>query len=485
MDEIESTKDVLIPSKPMERIIGQDAAVAKVILAVKQRRHLLVVGPPGIGKSMLAKTLADQIPRPNEQVNIIHSPKDPHRPYVEILNRKALEKEKESLSNGCGRIVSSREVPGFVTERLGFRCSMCGVLSSAKEETCPSCGTNKYRRTLQDRKKSPFGDVITEIFEFCVGEPESEIQTTQTNKEGEEELVVYQRLSDGNIRILNQQDMLSLQKRQDRRRKNVLIPLNRKTFIHATGASETELLGDVRHDPYGGHPDIGTPAYLRVVQGAIHEAHEGVLFIDELPHLEHLQNFILTAMQDKVFPIVGRNPQSAGASVKVVDVPCDFLFVGACNIRDIEKILPPLRSRILGNGYEILLETTMPDTPENRKRIYQFVAQEIESDGRIPHATSDAVKEIIEEAVKRANDVDNVRNALTLRLRDLGGVVRVGGDFAIHEGSEFIEREHIKRSVVESRAIEHQLRDRYGSLWKAYEKDDVVGMKGDDSQGYR
>ena len=92
------------------------------------------------------------------------------------------------------------------------------------------------------------------------------------------------------------------------------VPLERTPFVLATGASETELLGDVRHDPYGGHPQLGTDPFDRIVPGAMHEAHEGVLFIDELPNLGHLQRFILTAMQEKRFPISGRNPQSAGAS---------------------------------------------------------------------------------------------------------------------------------------------------------------------------
>ena len=32
---------------------------------------------------------------------------------------------------------------------------------------------------------------------------------------------------------------------------------NGDALVIATGASETELLGDVKHDPYGGHASIG------------------------------------------------------------------------------------------------------------------------------------------------------------------------------------------------------------------------------------
>ncbi|MCX6695249.1 MAG: AAA family ATPase, partial [Candidatus Altiarchaeota archaeon] len=222
------------------------------------------------------------------------------------------------------------------------------------------------------------------------------------------------------------------------------------------------------------HPEIGTPAYLRVVPGAIHEAHEGVLFIDELPHLDHLQNFILTAMQERKFPITGRNPQSGGASIKVEDVPCDFLFVGACNIKDVQGILPPLRSRILGNGYEVLLEVTMEDNEVNQAHMAQFVAQEITKDAKIPHATKEALLDVIAEARKRAKVVDDARNSLTLRLRDLGGVVRLAGDLAVEEGAKLIERKHIKEAVNEAKPIEYQLQEKYGSVWKGIEKDQIV-----------
>ena len=194
------------------------------------------------------------------------------------------------------------------------------------------------------------------------------------------------------IRVL---DQTALEKRRELEKvspRKVLVPLDRNPFVLATGSSETELTGDVRHDPYGGHPQLGTQPYERVIPGAIHEAHEGVLFLDELPHLGHIQRYILTAMQEKKFPISGRNPQSAGASVKVVDVPCDFIFVGACNIQDLEQVLSPLRSRISGNGYEVLVNTTMEDNDMNRARLAQFIAQEITVDGRIPQATRAAVR---------------------------------------------------------------------------------------------
>jgi ATP-dependent Lon protease len=493
MDEIEAietTRDVKIPKNPLERIIGQERAVEKIKIAIKQRRHLLLVGPPGIGKSMLAQALALQLPPPKEEIRVVNNPANPERPLVEVVVKEVIRREeKEKEENGSeGELVTPKDVPTFVAEQLGFRCPSCGVLSSPNENICPTCGTNKFPASKFSRRLSPFSDIITEVFETSSIGPEMEVAALRVEKDGKENILIYKRVGN-RIRIFDQKLLEKRGMEEGKRKKEmkVLIPLRRVPFVQASGASETELLGDVRHDPYGSHPEIGTPPYLRVIPGAIHEAHEGVLFIDELPHMAHLQNFILTAMQEKKFSIVGRNPHSAGASVKVVGVPCDFLFVGACNIRDINKILPPLRSRILGNGYEILLDTTMPDNEKNRLKLIQFIAQEIKIDSRIPHAERGAIEEVIKEAKRRAFSIDNIKSALTLRLRDLGGLIRLAGDIAILEGSEFITREHVRKSIVECKPIEHQIKERYGSMWKGVEREEVgfgVDDEEDEYKGY-
>ncbi len=470
LKDIETTKDILIPKDPLERVIGHENVIEFVKIAAKQRRNLLLVGPPGIGKSLMAQAISFHLGEPNEEITVVHNPEIPERPFVEVKTRKEMENDKKNLQKAEGDIVNPADVPEAVAERLGFRCVHCGSYNNAYQSICPKCGGDKYSHINARRKH--LGDLLG-MFEMnndSINMPHERVTTTRMQKE-REEVVIYERVDGEHIKILDQHALEKRREIVDEQPKNVVIPLDRKLFIQATGASETELLGDVRHDPYGGHPDLGTQPYERVVPGAIHEAHEGVLFIDEIIHIANLQRYILSAMQDKVFPIVGRNPQSAGSSVKVQNVPCDFIFVGACNIRDIKYILPPLRSRIQGEGYEILMKTTMPDTEENQAKIAQFVAQEIKMDGKIPHATRSAVNMVVEEARSRGRIIDDQKSALTLRLRDLGGMVRMAGDLAVMDGSELIEDKHMLFAVNHAKSIEDQIIKRYKSFENAIQKD--------------
>ena len=260
----------------------------------------------------------------------------------------------------------------------------------------------------------------------------------------------------------------------------VIVPIDRKPFILATGASETELIGDVRHDPYGGHPQLGTLPYERVIAGSVHEAHEGVLFIDEISHLGNLQRFILTAMQERHFPITGRNPQSAGASVRVDNVPADFILVAACNINDLQYILSPLRSRIVGSGYEILMEVTMPDNPANRMKYLQFIAQEIIMDGKIPQMSIEAANLIVEEGKRRAAEIDKKENALTLRLRELGGLVRAAGDIAVGDERDLIEKNDVLEALKTYLPVEEKIKKYYGNMGAALSSENTLSQKGEE-----
>ena len=429
-----STAGIKIPANPFERIIGQDEAVRIARIAPKQRRHLLLVGPPGTGKSLIAQAIASLLPKPRQEILVVHNPERPERPMIEVREGTTKENAQVALH---GKEIRPEDVPTQIAERLGIRCRRCGTLLRTAGTACATC----YAPPNNDSKKK--------------------IGTISDDSKGD---LYYSIDGNGSIMIQTGTDIKQEEESEKKSKRKVLLSLDRKTFIQASGASETELLGDVAHDPLGGS---GTPPYMRVLPGAIHEAHEGVLFIDELSTLGNLQRHLLTAMQDKVFPIAGRNATSSGASVRVDSVPCDFIFVGASNMNDIQNILPALRSRITGDGYEVLMNSYMPDNKKNREKLTQFIAQEIVRDGRIPHADLEAVDAMIAHAKNIAKEVDGASNSLTLRLRNLAGVIKLSGDIASSEDNKLISMEEVLSAIESSRSLEEKIEERYGSPWKA------------------
>lgn len=244
-------------------------------------------------------------------------------------------------------------------------------------------------------------------------------------------------------------------------------------FVDSTGTHSGALLGDVRHDPYqsGG---LGTPAHQRIEAGDIHRAHRGVLYIDEINTLRmESQQALLTALQEKKAAITGQSERSSGALTKSEPVPCDFVLVCAGNLDAMQGMHPALRSRIRGYGYEVYMRSTMTDTDEHRLAVVRLVAQEVKKDGNIPQFDKYAVGEVIKEAQRRSGR----KGKLTLRFRELGGLIRVAGDVAVARNSRVVSRDDVLSAVVSARSLEQQIADRQVENSKSYQLFDTEGAR--------
>ena len=404
----ESTEDVPIPDRLVDQVIGQEAGSVVIKKAAEQRRHMLMIGDPGTGKSMLARSMSDLLPKDAlEDLLVYPNEDDENEPRVRSVpagrGDRIVKLQKESMRTQRER---SQKMLLIAFAAVGFLLLIA---------------------TLQS------GDIITLLFGgflLMFGY-----------------MFIRGRLSSGD----------------ESRIPKVLVKHENTSappFVDATATLSGSLLGDVRHDPFqsGG---METPAHDRVEPGAIHRAHKGVLYIDEvnLLRLEE-QQALLTAMQERAFPISGRSERSSGALTKTEPVPCDFILIAAGNLDAIQGMHPALRSRIRGYGYEVYVNSEMPDTARNRRRLIRFIAQEVRRDmgtsREIPHFEKGAVAIILREAQRRAGR----RGKLSLRLRELGGLVRIAGDIAMEEGAPLTTAAHVLGARKIAKPLEQQVADR-------------------------
>ena len=402
--DFKDTSSITVPENLIDQVIGQDEAVEVIKKAASQRRHVMLIGSPGTGKSMLGKAMSELLPVEELQDVLVYAnPEDNNTPRIrvvpagrgkQIVDAQKMEARKKVQTRNMFLmlIVMALIVYSYYTGQLLF-----GVIAAA---------------------------LIFLSLRYMLPK---------------EDAMVPKLLVDNNSK-------------------------KKAPYVDATGAHAGALLGDVRHDPFqsGG---LETPSHERVECGSIHKAHRGVLFIDEVNTLRpESQQSLLTALQEGEYPITGQSERSSGALVRTEPVPCNFVMIAAGNLDAVQGMHPALRSRIKGYGYEVYMRDSMDDTLENRNKLIRFVAQEIVRDGKIPHFTRDAVAEIMREAKRRSGR----KGHLTLMLRDLGGLIRVSGDVARSNGASLTETDHVMQAKKMARSVEQQLADRYMEKRKDY-----------------
>lgn len=411
--ELETSSQIEVPPKLIDQVIGQEHGVEVIKKAAIQRRHVMMIGSPGTGKSMLAKAMAELLPKEELQDILVYpNSEDSNNPMIRVVPA------------GRGKqIVNAHKAEA--KRRLQMRNTLLMLLL---------LGIIGYSFLTYQWLMG----IIAAAFVFMA------LRYTTPR----EELMVPKLL------VTNDSNMTA-------------------PFVDGTGSHAGALLGDVRHDPFqsGG---LETPAHDRVEAGAIHRAHKGVLFIDEINTLTpHSQQNLLTALQEGEFPITGQSERSSGAMVRTEPVPCKFIMISAGNLDAIQGMHPALRSRIRGYGYELYMRETMEDTVENRRKFIRFIAQEVKNDGKIPHFDRSAIEELIREGRRRSNR----KGHLSLKLRDIGGLIRVAGDIARQQGSSITTASHVLAAKAMARSIEEQVSDDYIKRSRDYDITVVDGTR--------
>ena len=259
--DFKTTEDVPIPERLVDQVIGQEAGSVVIRKAAEQRRHMMMIGDPGTGKSMLARSMTELLPQDKlEDILCYPNDDDENEPRV------------RTVPAGRGdRIVKSQKEAVRIQREKSQKMLMIGFVAIAFLLAVVAIQSGDILTLLFGMLLLMFGYMF--LRSRMGGADEARIPKVLVKHQGQDP----------------------------------------PPFVDATGTLSGSLLGDVRHDPFqsGG---METPAHERVEPGAIHRAHGGVLYIDEINLLRlEEQQALLTAMQERAFPISGRSERSSGA----------------------------------------------------------------------------------------------------------------------------------------------------------------------------
>jgi len=383
--KFKTTADIPEPSpRLIDQIIGQDEALEIVLSAIKNKRHALLLGDPGVGKSMMVKAVGDLVEKSTADFSpytLLAKPnfRNSEKPIVESIEGEYKEQIEPIKTNMI------KEPPSFIT--LIIFMLIFTIITSYITRAMPDV---KLLGVVAITSIVAFALAFVIIFMTVFGAAKGQMA--------------------GGVNPLDLKPV-------------VLYECKKRPLIRASAYNTTKLLGDIKHCPLGGKPPLGTPPHKRIILGAIHEAHKGVLYVDEIKTMPlEVQDYILSALQDKKLPISGRNPNSSGATVETNEIPCDFTLIMSGNMDDVNNLRAPLLDRV---DYKIILKNKIDNNQENRDMLLQFITQEIRNNNLNP-MSYEACCEIVKLAQRLAGSKDK----LTLRLRLLSNIIKMASDIA-------------------------------------------------------
>jgi len=469
----EDTSQITVPDDPIERVIFQDRAKKAIRKIAQNRGHILMVGRPGTGKSMLADMFNDVLDR---------SLGDYLRPKESIVAYPGKDKN---------HIRFAYEDPEKIDDVIS---QINGSIESAKSSVDEFSLSDQIKSIKRVRKALLWLTVISVVAGIFF--PAAFIATgitgmgaifmfMQENNHKTQEKI--QREAHGNKQnaVKHLTDMVPVVLYDPRKDKDLMARISEP--------DARNMKGGFRHDPYQSG-NLYTPAHNRAYLGA--HAKSPIIYIDELKTLVKVgyMSDLLEIMQNREFVLEGgRNTGSGSADRSENHLKAENIIVACCNHDTLgylqEEGDGAFLSRIEDKGEIIQMDSAVPETSENIRQVAQYIKQEIDNlgeefelawgeiiekegyegvrarseqifgrtlseDYRLQERefSRSAVLEIVKELRCRSAD-----RKLSSILRPINGVIKTAEIEAILDNSPLVEPEHLRRALEEHLSIEGAL----------------------------
>lgn len=473
IDFFEDTSQIDIPEDPIEKVIFQERAKGAIRKIAQNKGHILMVGRPGTGKSLLAnmfnevidKSLGDYI-RPKESI-VAYPGKDQN--HIRI----------------------AYETPDTIDQRI---CMTNDAIETAKDNIDEFSLSDQIASIKRVKRGLLWATGISALLGFFF--PPAFIATgltgigsifmfMQENNHRAQEKIQREALFGKKNAVKHLTDLVPEILYDPRQDKGLMARVSEPNMRN--------MKGGFRHDPYQSG-NLHTPAHKRAFLGA--HAKSPIIYIDELKTLvkDGYMADLLEIMQNKEYVLEGGKSTGSGAADRSEDhLRAENIIIACCNHDTLTYLQQEgdgaFLSRIEDKGEIIQMESAVPENSQHIQQVAQYVKQEIKNLGKDIHKTwgeildkegyvgvrkrsehifgkklpknyelkerefsQRAVLEIVKELRCRSSD-----GKLSGVLRPINGIIKTAEMEAILENAPLVEPEHVRKAIEEHLSLEGTL----------------------------
>ncbi|MBI9077411.1 MAG: ATP-binding protein [Desulfatibacillum sp.] len=467
---IEDTSDVAIPKDPIEKVIFQDRAKASIRKIAQNRGHILMVGRPGTGKSLLANMFQEVLDRslgeylrPKNAI-AAYPGKDKNHVRFAYENPEKLEQRVVNVLRSIEDAGASMDEFSLAEEIKSVRKIRNGLLAATLASVV---GGIFYPPAFIATGLTGMGAIF---------------MIMQENNHRAQEKIQRENSDSRRGAVKHLQDQVPEILYDPRRDKDLMARISEP--------NARNMKGGFRHDPYQSS-NLQTPAHKRAYLGA--HAKAPIIYIDELKTMVKVgyMSDLLEIMQNKEYVLEGgRDTGSGAADRSETPLHAENIIIACCNHDTLQYLQDEgdgaFLSRVEDKGEIVQMESAVLETRVTTLQVAQYVKQEVQNLGE---AFLGAWKDVIEcegyEGVRRRSGVifgralpmdyklkerDFSRDALmeivkelrccasegklTALLRPFNGIIKTAELEAILENSPLVEARHVRYAMHEHLSLE-------------------------------